>query len=424
MSDFQELIKSFPKTREYVRDFFVYGFKTRNEFKDKSPRTYDNERRRLESWLAPYIRKDYVSNKANISLAIDSNLLDTNPLFQVWKTKSFTDNDISLHFLILDLLQNGRKMTVEEITDSLLAEYETFFDIQSVRRKCNSYSKEGLLNKEKSGKTVVFSLDNTLPAWLQVNEAVMDALAFYQMAGCFGIIGNELMEQFDYHNHTFRVKHSFFVHTLEDEILLSLLEAMNQKLEVQLEIKSSKKNISNTVCCIPMQIFTSTRSGRRFLCGYVGKGKRFTCFRLDTIKCVAAMEQSEEYDGLLLKLSRNRQYLWGVSFQGTERNHLEKLIMDLQIMEPYENYILDRLKREGRGGTVQKTGPNVYRYEIEVFDCNEMLPWVRTFIGRLLSLQCSSKSVEQRFYRDLQTMYHIYQINEKSKGETANGVIF
>ena len=33
MSEFQELIKSFPKTRDYVRDFFVYGFKTRNEFK-------------------------------------------------------------------------------------------------------------------------------------------------------------------------------------------------------------------------------------------------------------------------------------------------------------------------------------------------------------------------------------------------------
>ena len=28
MSEFQELVKSFPKTREYVRDFFVYGFKT------------------------------------------------------------------------------------------------------------------------------------------------------------------------------------------------------------------------------------------------------------------------------------------------------------------------------------------------------------------------------------------------------------
>ena len=94
MSDFQELIKSFPKTRDYVRDFFVYGFKNRNEFNNKSPRTYDNERRRLESWLSPYVRKDYTSSGSNISLAMDSNLLDTNPLFQVWKTKSFTDNDI------------------------------------------------------------------------------------------------------------------------------------------------------------------------------------------------------------------------------------------------------------------------------------------------------------------------------------------
>lgn len=41
MSEFKELIKSFPKTREYVRDFFVYGFKTREEFKEKSPRTYE-----------------------------------------------------------------------------------------------------------------------------------------------------------------------------------------------------------------------------------------------------------------------------------------------------------------------------------------------------------------------------------------------
>ena len=145
MSDFQELVKSFPKTREYVRDFFVYGFKTRDEFKDKSPRTYDNERRRLESWLGNHVRKDHVSSGSNISLAIDSNLLDTNPLFRVWKTKSFTDNDIVLHFLILDLLQDGTELTVEEITGRLLEEYEALFDIQIVRRKCNAYEKEGVL---------------------------------------------------------------------------------------------------------------------------------------------------------------------------------------------------------------------------------------------------------------------------------------
>lgn len=420
MSDFQELIKSFPKTREYIRDFFVYGFKTRQEFTEKSPRTYDNERRRLESWLAPYIQKDHVPNGTNISLAIDSSLLDTNPLFRVWKTKSFTDNDIMLHFLILGLLQDGQPRTAEEITDSLLSGYEALFDIQTVRRKCNAYSKEGLLTKQKSGKTVVFSLDSTLALWLSDNENAMDALAFYQMAGNFGIIGNEILELLGGSNQSFRVKHSFFVHTLEDEILLPLLEAMNQKQQVQLAIKSSKRHMENTACCIPLQIFVSSRSGRRFLCGYVERSKRFTCFRLDTIKRVALTGPYERYEELQAKLEKNRSRLWGVSFQGPERRHLDTLTMTLQVHEPSETYIVERLKREGRGGTVTRIAENTYQYQRESFDCNEMLPWVRTFTGRILSLECTSKLIEQRFYQDLQAMYRIYQL----EGNETDGTFF
>lgn len=408
MSDFKELIKSFPKTREYVRDFFVYGFKTRDEFKDKSPRTYDNERRRLESWLGPYVQKDYVSKGSNISLAIDSNLLDTNPLFQVWKTKSFTDNDIILHFLILDLLENGKALTAEEITDRLLTEYDALFDTQTVRRKCNAYEKEGLLLKKKEGKNVLYYLDNSLTIWLKNNPAVMDALAFYQMAGNLGIIGNEILEQLDARNQTFRVKHSFFVHTLEEEILLCLLNAMNQKSNVQLELKGSKKGMVTSTQVVPLQIFTSTGSGRRFLCGYLNKTRRFSCYRLDTIKNVVLLDEALEYDDLQNKLDRNRACLWGVSFQNENRRHLDKLTMTLQVYEPTEHYILERLKREGRGGTVTKLERNIYQYEIEVFDCNEMLPWIRTFIGRILSLECTAKSVEHRFYQDLQTMYEMY----------------
>ncbi len=410
MSDFHELIKNFSKTRGYVRDFFVYGFKTRNEFTEKSPRTYDNERRRLESWLSPYVRRDYTQNGANISLAIDSNLLDTNPLFQVWKTKSFTDNDIMLHFLLLDVLKNSRPLTAEEITDCLLSKYETLFDIQTVRRKCNSCAGEGLLNKSREGKAVVFSLDTTLADWLKANEAVLDACTFYQMAEAFGIIGNYISGQYDYPNRIFRVKHSFFVHTLEDEILLGLLNAMNKKLSVRLEMKSSRRGTINTACCVPLKIFASTRSGRRFLCGYVMKSRRFTCFRLDTIRHIIPEKEAPGYNKLLQMLNRNQCYLWGVSFHSDSGRHLEKLAMTLHVIEPEEDYIIDRLKREGRGGTVTKTGADTYRYETEVFDCNEMLPWIRTFTGRILSLTCTDRLVEQRFYQDLQAMYQMYHI--------------
>ena len=413
MSDFHELIKSFPKTRDYVRDFFVYGFKTRNDFKEKSPRTYDNERRRLESWLAPYVRKDHVPGGSNISLAIDSSLLDTNPLFRVWKTKSFTDNDIVLHFLILDLLQDGRARTAEEITDSLLAEYEALFDIQTVRRKCNAYEKEGLLQKTKSGKTVLFSLDNSLALWLRANGNVLDACSFFQMAGHFGIIGNELAEQFDHENQTFRVKHSFFVHTLEEEILLELLDAMDQQKSVRMDLRSSRRGTVSTAECVPLQIFISTRTGRRFLCGYLRRRRRFSCFRLDAVKRVTLLESAEDYSVLLDQLDQNRKNLWGVSFQGGEGHRLDTLTMTLQVIEPGESYIVDRLKREGRGGKVTKIAEHVYRYEIQSFDCNEMLPWIRTFTGRILSLECSAKLVEQRFYRDLQTLYRMYNIECK-----------
>ena len=412
MSDFQELIKSFPKTRDYVRDFFVYGFKNRNEFKGKSPRTYDNERRRLESWLSPYVQKDYTPKGFNISLAIDSSLLDTNPLFQVWKTKSFTDNDIVLHFFILDILAKHKSMSIENITDTLLTEYESFFDIQTVRRKCNTYVKEGLLQKGKSRKTALFSLDTSLALWLKSNENIKDALSFFQMAGNFGIVGNYLLEQSDYENHIFRAKHSFFVHTLEDEVLSAVLNSIKEKTSVKLELKSSKTKTKNTADCIPLQIFTSTRSGRRFLCAYIRKSRRFTCYRLDTIQNLTTLEKVEDYDIILDKLNQNRQKLWGVSFQSDSRNHLDRLTMTLHVIEPHENYILDRLNREGRGGSITKINENVYQYETEVFDCNEILPWIRTFIGRIISLECTDKSVETRFYEDLKTMYQMYQISE------------
>ena len=53
---YSELIKNFNRIREYMRDFYVYGFKNRDEFTQKSARSYDDERRRLESWLGDYMK--------------------------------------------------------------------------------------------------------------------------------------------------------------------------------------------------------------------------------------------------------------------------------------------------------------------------------------------------------------------------------
>ena len=85
MSDFKELVKRFEKIRSYVRDFYIYGFKTREDFTDKSARTYDNERRRIESWFSGYVRQEYhTGHKKSVFITLDSNRIASNPLYHAF----------------------------------------------------------------------------------------------------------------------------------------------------------------------------------------------------------------------------------------------------------------------------------------------------------------------------------------------------
>lgn len=48
---YNELSKKYGDIRSMMRRFYVYGFETRQDFNDKSQRSYDDERRRIQSWL-------------------------------------------------------------------------------------------------------------------------------------------------------------------------------------------------------------------------------------------------------------------------------------------------------------------------------------------------------------------------------------
>ena len=117
---YSELIKSFEKIRDYMRDFYVYGFKSREDYTRKSARSYDDERRRIESWLGGYMAFRHTAEGKNVFISVDNRSVIRNPLHSAWKAKSFTDKDITLHFCILDILSDGGPRSVSEITDRVL----------------------------------------------------------------------------------------------------------------------------------------------------------------------------------------------------------------------------------------------------------------------------------------------------------------
>lgn len=411
MSEFQELIKSFSKTREYVRDFLIYGFKSRDDFSGKSGRTYDNERRRIESWLSEYIHTDYGRRGKTFSLALDSALLDINPLYRVWKSKSFTANDIMLHFFLPDVLRQKEALTAEELTGLLLENYQVLFDTQLVRKKANEYVREGILYSRKKGRQLFYALTPTLKESIPgLLPGLLHAVRFFQLAAPLGFVGSTILDNQMAENGIFLVKHGYYSFTLDDEVLFDLLKAIRQQCMVDVLNHSTKTSRERTFTLAPTKIFVSTRTGRRFLCGYQPRNRRFATLRLDHIKCVVIKESFADYAFYEEKLRKNLPSCFGVSFG--DDHAMDTIRLTLRIREGVEDYILHRLEREGRGGTVTRTGKDTYTYERTVFDGNEMMPWIKTFTGRILSFESNNDLLRRKFYGDILTMAKLYGIQE------------
>ncbi len=418
MSDFSELVKRFDKIRSYVRDFYIYGFKTREDYQDKSSRTYDNERRRIESWFSNYIRHDYNSaHKKSVSITLDSNRIAVNPLYEAWKSKSFTKSDIMLHFFILDIMQEHAYWNVENLTDELQNRYQVLFDPQTVRKKLVEYEKEGILILKKEGRQNLYRLGSDIRTECpELFPALNDAICFFQGAAPFGFAGSTIMDSWQVVNNLFRFRHDYLVHTLEDEILLPLLNAVHHRQKVRLSLKGTKSGSLREVLCTPLKILVSTQTGRRYACVRKETSKRLVCYRLDSIRQVDLLGPDEAFLSHMDAYEKNAPYAWGVSF-GTSRKP-ETIRMQIVLDEELELHIIKRLEREGRNGQITRIRPGLYEYTVSCWDSGEMLPWVKTFTGRICSFTCSNKAVEQRLWSDLRAMRDMYLCDD---GKTETG---
>ena len=163
MSSYNELIKNFERIRAYMREFYVYGIKSREDYKSKSARTYDDERRRMESWLGDHMSFVRTPEGKNVFISIDSRVTNHNPLYKAWKAKSFTDGDITLHFILFDILNSPEdEYSISELTEIIDGRYlsafeePAVFDESTLRKKLKEYVGLGIVSSRKVGKRLVY----------------------------------------------------------------------------------------------------------------------------------------------------------------------------------------------------------------------------------------------------------------------------
>lgn len=424
-----------------MREFYVYGFRSREEFTQGSGRSYDNERRRIESWLGEYMQFRRTSEGKNVFLSIDSRISHHNPLYKAWKTKSFTDNDIMIHFLLMDILDNVKKaMSIKEIMKEMEKYQASFenpriFEESTVRKKVKEYVSEGILVTEKRGRMVCYRKSEDF------KEYNIDMLNFFSEVSPCGVIGSFLLDEenlsdredlldterkkvdVEHFSDTerkksdreyFAFKHHYITSALDSEIVCQLFEAMHEKQSIVMNmINREKKSVSQNYV-IPLRIMSSVQNGRQYLMAYAPRFRKIMSYRIDNILSVKYSEKWEQFDKLRERLDSMQEHMWGVSTQGRTGRNLETVTFTVCYGEG-EEHIHRRLEREKRCGIVEKIAGDKSRFTAEVYDAYELIPWIRTFICRITEIHFSNPVLEKQFKEDIEEMYKLYDLEGEAE---------
>ena len=57
---------------------------------------------------------------------------------------------------------------------------------------------------------------------------------------------------------------------------------------------------------------------------------------------------------------------------------------------------------------MEQVDDETWKFTADVYDASEMMPWLRTFIGRIVKLECSNASITRLFRDDLEKMRRMY----------------
>ncbi len=413
MSSYSELIKNFEKIRAYMRDFYVYGFKSRDGYQSKSARSYDDERRRMQSWLGDHMSFVRTPEGKNVFISIDSRTIRHNPLYSAWKAKSFTDGDITLHFILFDILHEPsvRKTVAEllrEIDENYLSGFESpmMFDESTVRKKLKEYGEAGIIAAEKEGRKVYYHRTESTDV-----SSLTDVLHYFSEVAPCGVIGSFILDKEETDTDAFTFKHHYITSAIDSGVLASLFTAMREKRAVTISNMSRRRELPLRNRIVPLRIFISVQSGRQHLLAYLPDYNHFQSYRVDYLSSVKLEEPTPRFDELRTELERMQSKMWGVSVPRNKRGDacLEHVEFTVRV-EDKEEYIVRRLEREKRIGTVEKLDEHTYRFSADVYDASEMIPWIRTFICRIVQMNFSNRTLENRFKEDLDAMYRMYGV--------------
>ncbi|WP_027624565.1 helix-turn-helix transcriptional regulator [Clostridium lundense] len=425
---FNDFIKHYNIIRSILRDVFLYGCFSREDLGDKrklSSRKISYEIRRIQQYVeGSFVKTDRQGRNKLLALTYDSITNTENFLVKTYMTKSFTSADLLLYFNLLMILNaKGKECCFRDIEEYMIDEGLISYDnisSKTIERKLNEMCKSlGVLKYRTIKRTKYYyitedifeGLDNKELEELIIAISLFKNISFPVTAGYY--CEQSLKDYAKYErglnielSDNFQYKNLHFHPVIEEQVLCKILKAIHERKYIILNyIPRETKRKSNTKEPLrPYKIRYDISCGRFYLVSY-SKENRCVISRLDRIESVEITKFKYEIRNLKSLYNGNMQYSWSSVPLGSGSKP-EKIILEINIDEPKENYIVEKIRGEVQKGTIERIGQGRYKLDMIVNDSIEMVPWIRSYSGYIKIIQ--GRGLINRVNEDWKEMLNKY----------------
>ena len=415
------LIRDYDNIRHILRDVYIFGCYTRNDFQQQGigSRKLDNELYRIREYLPDSLIQERRVNRQKIMYCsyhmldgTDSCIADT------YRNKSFTELDIMSYFRILRCLGSHEEMTLQEMANAIPDRNEgVLFDKDTLYPKLEELVEKGLVDRSAGSDGVRYRLSTDI--WADYSDE--ELLDIYQL---LDFTKNTAPLEAPYYllqrklrlylysergiapndKQVFCYKHNHLFNALDNEVMLACLRGIHSgKL---LRIIHRNKGLDTESIAVPVKLVHDALYGRQYLLCFDRARDSMSVIRLDRVQEMQEVgDWSEQERSMVEHWLSMTDLCWCMANPEQKPVKVEILFT---FDEEQEAFILNRIYKEGHGGTVRRIAPGRYHYEIQVKDPVEMIPWIRSFGERARVLSSGEDRIEDRIHQDWRRAWEKY----------------
>lgn len=428
---------SLRRVRQYLRSFY-FTAQTRQDFSKQH--TYDQMLNDIQLWNMPSIFYS-LGTKADVRYfyKIDDRDINLNPFFVFLKsnTSNSLRNDLILYFLILQVVKHDvfmpRTAIIKAVTDVYLYGNDANdahiveIDAKRIIKVIEELTSLGILIFRKEGKAFTYRLADACP---DLTNA-LPAIRLFSEISPLGAAGYYLLDRLELNGVNIEqshieFKHRHLDHILDSEVLEPVFEAMHKHQAVKVymaerlglrkapnipdhfTIERCDKVDLRMAIVVPLKIYVSVLSGRRYVMGLFRDSLRLACLRISYIEKAELIPGEIDpavYKEMQLKFKAIADHVWGVSQKTQTLSHVE---MTITANNP-ESYMLKRLYSECRCGNVEMLSPVSARFSADVYNARELFPWMSSFLGWISDVFFSEPELQEMFIEHIHAIYKNYE---------------